>query len=369
MDTSIQEPRWRNALGCINGFVAEHPEIKVSASCLAVPKSCREDFYAILDQARFAMVHDALAQRDLAESGKDASEEPSSVIRRVAFADECVTRLNALRTRVAQATGANLVLPAEMESFCKDRILGCSEPFVGRLLSFVQGTVDADTLYQEVRQQVLPLFDLLSVSAYETWLAYSLVVELGAKKAYLADTFDQKTVVACATDTLPIGRQAYSAVLRLPEAVFDCGGNFWAIKLELAQELDFYGSKPLRRRDFSAGGDTRNTLGRRYLMLYKIPDLDSIPIVANRDKTLVYPPTAMVGALRPEDFAESLYARASMQRVLTMAPRAGAAFVALDGCEQAAQETVDAYQAPVEIVSDPFDLNQFSNYLETLSRV
>ncbi len=340
----------QNALNHTLEYVSSHSEIKCSESCLGIPQAYREEFYGLIDEARIALANCALA---------DCQEE-------LKFADRCVVKLDDVLERMEKATGARVILPAELDAFRKDRILGSSEPIMGSLLSFVQGTLSSDDLLGQAEREIAPLFGLLTTCAYETWMAYEAVLALKPKAVYLADTFDQSKVIATPTNMLPLGRQMYSAVMRLPEAVFDCGDSFWAIKNELSSELDFYASKPLRRRDFSAGGDTRGTLGRRLLMLYRIPGLDSIPILANRDLKIVYPPDAIIGAIRSSDVEGNLYGNACMSRISAMKPKKGALLVDIDGCAAKAQQIAEEYQTPVTFVENAFDTNNIAQFITTL---
>ena len=345
--TMQQTSGWMQALGNLDCFVAAHPEISVSKTGLGVPKQCREAFYD--------KVADACAAFAREVSGP------------AGFADRAVAELADVTGRLSKALGVAVVLPAELRAFCNDRFAGCTQAFTSNVLSYVQGNVDGEGLIAQATQSVAPAMRRLTKAAYEAWLYYSVIEALKPTAAYVVDTPDQKHVVAEPADVLEMGAQRYSATLRLPEAVYECAdGSLWAVKMELANEVDFYGSKPLRRRDYSVGGDSRGTVGRRYLLLYRVSSLDAVPLTADRDRVLTHAPTAMVAAVWPDDLNESLYERGTLQRVMTLGPRFGALVAALDGCGDAVREDAGFCQAKATVFDAAFDTNDVTSFLQTL---
>lgn len=302
------------ALGGIDAFLARHPEIEASPRDLAVPRSCRAQFYQTLADARARLVSQAV--------GEGATQ-----------AQFVIDRLSATRQHLAATLGLRQIcLPPALQAFCDDPILGSSQPLLSSLLSYVQGNVGASELLQMVALAAKPSFEQFSLAAYEAWMAYEAICQMKPKRAWAVEMADGGRACAVAASSLEMGRQHYHVTLRLPEAVFECEDGIYAVKFELASEVDFYDSKPQRRRDFSSGGDTRGLVGRRYLLVYKLASLDAVPAVADRDREFVLPPHALFGVVRGADLDKSVYALGTVARVRTLAPRRGAFFLALDDC-------------------------------------
>jgi hypothetical protein len=103
----------------------------------------------------------------------------------------------------------------------------------------------------------------------------------------------------------------------------ECQDGFIAYKFELTSELDLYGVSPEKRRDFTAGGDTSGSLGHRGLLLYQVPDLESVPVIANRECLHILKPDAYLESISMQDFANPFLLAQALARVEMLAPRIG----------------------------------------------
>jgi hypothetical protein len=301
---------WLEQLETVDVFVAKHPEIEVSPTGLAIPASCREEFHALLRQARRALAVDVIG---------DAT-----------FAQESISALLRVKAELADKLNLNdIVLPTMLQSFCDDVYLGASQSRFTTMLSYVQKRISATALRAEVELALPKSYRQLTLAAYEAWLVYSTVNSLQPQKAYIAEAIDEIRARLVPATQLELGYQEYSATLRLPEAVFECEQGIFGLKFELASEIDFYDKKPQRRRDFSSGGDSHGVVGRRYALLYRLPSKETVPFLADRDKATLLSPDAMLATLCEEDFKNESYCEATLNRVDILKPKKIAQFVLL----------------------------------------
>ena len=342
----VDDGRFAEALKAVEEFVAGHPEIEMTATGTAIPRSCREGFFETVSSAR-----KLAAQQIIGGDG---------------FAASSCERLSKARSRLKDSFGLAVVVPSELEAYIADPLDGVSALTTDLFFGYLQGKVERDAFEVRLRSSIEEENRRLSCAAYETWLYLDTIAAFSPTRAYSTSTHDQKTVQVNPTDTLVLGRQDYSAVLRLPEIVLETGQGYVGMKLELANEVDFYGSKPLRRRDYSTGGDSSNIVGRRYVLLYRIADLETVPLTANRDTGLVIPPLAMIAAIFPDDVEQNLYCRGTIQRVETLGSIGGAFFADPKGCAALIGECNEPYGAAIRIGAPGFDDQGLRAYLASL---
>lgn len=298
----------------LDEFVRTHPQIKRSKTTLSMSKDVRPALFAAIDDVRYRIASSVIG--DAAQATRRDIQD-----------------LEASRKELAEMTHVErCILPSNLEAFCNSIYLGSTQPLFADLLSYVQGTQQASDIVHRAALNIDRTFDQFSLAVYEAGVAFRLLTELRPRRAWRVACPDGKHPEACPADSLEMGAQQYNVTLRIPEAVFECEDGLVAIKFELSSEIDFYDSKPLRRRDFSSGGDTRGTVGRRLLLLYRIANLDAIPVIADRDREFVHAPTAVVGVMRTTDIDRSVYALGTLARIDTLSPRKGALLVAKGGC-------------------------------------
>lgn len=338
------------ALDSIDTFLSQHPEIERSTSDLAVPHDCRAQFYEMLAGARSTMVRQAVDE---------------TVARQ---AQRTIEGLLDARQRLAAMTGlSHIYLPSGLQAFCENPFLGSSRALLSPLLSYVQNSIKTEELLQKAALTAEPTFKQFGLSAYETWMAFEALCLLKPKKAWAVELNEKNQAVAIATSSLEVGQQHYHVTLRLPECVLECESGLYGIKFELASEIDFYDSKPRRRRDFSSGGDTRNLIGRRYLMVYKLATLDAIPAIADRDREYLLAPHALLATIRAADMDESVYALGSIARMQTLSPRRGSFFLALDGCAERFCHLASDYDVSLQAENATFNAKDVAPFAALLN--
>lgn len=330
----------------VRAFVAAHPQIQVDPSGTAIPADCREELFDLLTAARVALVRQAAV-----DGG---------------FAGAARARLAADRTALERDFGLAMEVPSELQAFLDEGAEGASKLSLDTMLCWLQGALADDELAAEVASDASSQVKRLSQAAFELALYAEVLLALRPKRVFGVRTLDQKTVELYPIGRFEVGMQDYFAVLRLPELVVEGERGAFATKFELASEVDFYGSKPLRRRDYSMGGDSRGMVGRRYVLLYRLPSPDAAGIIANRDTGLVVAPTAMVGAVFADDVRETLYLRGTVQRCLALGSRRGLYLADPDGVADEARATAEPYGTSVVLGSGALGAADLPQFIDSL---
>jgi hypothetical protein len=340
---------WRDALARIDAFVAVHPEIDVSPTGLGIPHELRSAFYALLAEARKALT--------------------AEVVEDTGFATRSVQALKDARYELEEALDLEgLILPTALQAFCDDVYLGSSQAFLDKVLSYVQGRLDASALYAEAALVLPQAFRQLEIAAYEAWLAYSSILMLEPTAVFTTELLDETRASLVPARQLELGYQAYSATLRLPEAVFSTGSGKVAFKFELVSEIDFYNSKPKRRRDFSSGGDSHGVIGRRFSLFYRVGDAETVPILADRERGILISPDRVFGTLCARDLGIESYCQATLVRIEALAPRQDAVFSVLDlALKDAARLTQRPGAPSLQLLEAGFDTAPLKPFIDTLT--
>ena len=285
---------------------------------LSVPRPLRTEFYSLVDAAQGALCRTVLGVRldDLVEVAHRCS-----VVR-----DELIARSNLREFRLASA----------LESLMADPLATAARPLFSLVLDGLQNDRPAAEVEQAARETLPAHVELLYRTAYEARAYYGVVARLRPTTFYATFSPDLASVRAVASERIEVGMQTSSPTLRMPEAVFaTADGRVFAMKTEAAHELDFYGFKNKRRRDNSAGGVTSDLVSHRVLLLWKLPDVDAVGFVADREKMRLTPTDLTCEVLMATDmatpayvsmFVERINAVRSRRAVQVIAPEEGSAF-------------------------------------------
>lgn len=320
-DVAKSYPAFEQAMDTVRAYVAENPAIEITATSTAIPRQYREEFFDKLKSARLALAREVLGVDEFSES--------------------CRQHVAQVRQRLEEAYGLTVSIPAELEVFCGDALDGASTLSTSDLLSMLQHPERAEGLTSSLVTALTTEHDRLSKAAFELWVYLKVIDSFKPKRIYSTRTFDEQTVVLAPVSSHAVGSQEYSALIRIPELVIECDQGVFAFKFELASEIDFYGDRPLRRRDYSTGGDSRDMVGRRYTLVYRCADLDSVPVTANRDTGHMVFPLAMFATIFPGDMDTNLFCRATIQRMQTLKCLKGAYFADPLGCADDIRRTCE----------------------------
>jgi hypothetical protein len=293
---------WEKALDDVRAFLAANPAISMSPTSLSVPRDLREEFYGLIAVTQRALAADVLGEgviEDISSMARAAGEVRDAIVER--------SDLNAFH------------LPQELETLIADPAEALAKPAFGMVLDALQNDWDAEAVVARAVSELPHHASVLRRCAYEAWAYYGVVLALEPvhfKEVFSRNTVDTETV---ATGEITVGRQITSPERRMPEAVFECAdGRVFAMKSEVARELDYYGVKIKRRRDMSLGGNSVDQIAHRVLLLYRVKSLDEAPLVADRDHLKVLASDLMLEALQPEDMGPGLAASMFLERLETM---------------------------------------------------
>ncbi len=323
---------WKAEFWELKEYTKRREDVIVTRESLAVPEEKREEFYGLVERSQRAIACQVLG--DLEARGRH-------------LAGQCVKRRNQL------IEGTNLKefrLAATLESFMADPGAAMAKPAFGIILDGLQKNMSPEEMEELAGRQVVPFCKDLLRSAYEAWLYYGVVKALKPVRYYdvwSPDTVETQTVE---TDSVKVGFQVTSPERRMPETVFVTEDNrVFAIKSEVAEELDFYGVRPARCCDFSSGGNTVDQLAHRVLLIYGLKSADKAPLLANREKLYVLPSDLMCEFLLPEEMERARSAAQFIARIRTVRSRRPVQVLTYDGRGEFPPELMgDPMMPPIE---------------------
>lgn len=308
-----EKNKWENSYAHLRSYVAEHPEIGMTAMSLSVPIGFRKSFYAQVDEAR-----NSLTEYILSDKLDDAR----------ASAQRCVE----MRQRLLAASGLrSLEFAAALDQYLGDPLSALSKPAFGLIIAGLQHNRTPDEVAGQASSPLMASAELLMRNAYEAWAYYGIVLALQPKKFYGVASSDTVEVYPVETDTIVIGSQISSPERRIPEAVFETKDNrVFAMKSEAAPELDYYGIKIQRRRDQSAGGNTAGLLSHRVLLLYQLKAIDDVGVVADRSDLYMTPTDLMCEVLYQNDIETPAIALKFIEHVNSIGSRRAIQVLTMD---------------------------------------
>lgn len=295
---SSEYPKWRESVDALKAFIAAHSDIRCTEQSLSVPEALRDKFYELVFQAQVGLTTDCVGDRfdDLKEIAQKCAEVRESLL--------SMSGLEEFR------------LTSTLENFLADPVATLAKPSFDIVLDAIQTDASSEEIEKKA-QEKLPVFcNMIFRNAYESWAYYGIIAALKPKKFYAMLSPNTIDVHAVESPSITIGSQITSPERRIPEAVFETEeGSIFAMKSEVARELDFYGTKITRRRDFSAGGNTVDQNGHRVLLLYKLEALDKIGLIADRDEQYIRASDLMCEVLQAEEMAQVSYAVSFFDRI------------------------------------------------------
>lgn len=295
---------WQACFFRLRQFAEASEAIKVTRQSLFVPEESKAEFYRLAEETQKALGIQVLGKYE--ELGKTLVQKFK-------------------HTRQQMVAGSNLkefCLANAVENLVEDPELAMAKPAFGIVLDGLQQGLSKEDMEEKARRQVIPFCKDLLRNLYEAWLYYGIVAALKPARfygVYSPDTIDMQAVE---TDKIVAGFQAASPERRMPEAIFVTeDGRVFAMKSEVAEELDFYGERPGRCRDLSAGGNTVDQIAHRVLLLYRMESVEKVPLLANREKRYILPNDMMCEFLLPEEMERPLPAAMFEKRIRTVRSR------------------------------------------------
>lgn len=296
--SETQNVAWTEGLNELRAWTAAHEAIAVAPGSLSVPEPLRSEFYERVDGVQRRLAETVLADR---------ADEACAVARACAE----------VRDEVLRATGLSaFTLAAKLESFLEDPASALAAPAFSPVLDALSGQLTEAEAEREAALALTRGWESLVRNAYEAWAYYGVVAELRPRKFWAVVSFDGADARAVETDEIVAGWQAVSPDRRVPEAVFQTeDGRLFAMKSEAARELDYYGFSSVRGRDTSAGGNTRDLMGHRVLLVYEMRSLDEVPVMVDRQKRIQRPCDLACTVLDPDQMRNPAYFGAFLARL------------------------------------------------------
>ena len=291
---------WSEAFAALKTFTASHDDIRVKPQSLRIPKTYREEFYALTDNAALALSGDLAGER-LAEIASLAE------------------MLAEVRGRICSCSNLRAYrLPASLENLIVSPEKAVSQPLFSLMLDALQNSLSREEVQDRAAQLISPAINDLQRCAYEAWAYLGILEAWKPVRFYGIVTADFAKLTVTETDEVTMGYQYTSPDKRLPETVFETAdGKTIAVKTEVGLELDYYGEKVSRDRGYSSGGNTVDELAHRVLLAYRFPSPQELGLIADAEKNFVRPADLMCSFLLPREM-ENEYLFSSFVRHLRM---------------------------------------------------
>lgn len=288
MITEIKSKKWEDSFEVLKEYAHDNPHISLTSMSLSVPIEYRADFYHLVSNVQVDATQDLLIDRwdDL-----------------LYLRDRCAEVKNTL---VSSTNITSFNLAPALEHFVADPQGALMKPAFSVVLEGLQEGSDAVHLEPKLAEVIGNYADSLQRNAYEAWIYYSAIANLEPVKFY--EVFSPDTITVHLEDAreITVGSQITSPERRLPEAVFETrDGSIYAMKSEVAHELDYYGAKITRRRDHSSGGNTVGQIAHRVLLLYRFSQLEDVSLLVDRDKSFVLQTDLMIEVLSSRESSHS----------------------------------------------------------------
>lgn len=295
---ATKDASWREAYGELARFAREHEDIRIDAVGLSVPCPLRDEFHALTGRVQLLLAREVLGER--AEQAR-------------AVAERCAD----MRARLLEASGLRAYrLAPTLEKLLEDTDATLAKPALPHVYDALQRGGEPDGIEEAARLDLESFCASMTRNAYEAWAYFGIVAALEPVRFYNAVSPDTEEVHAVEAKEVTVGYQAFSPERRIPEAAFETAdGRVFALKMEAACELDYYGVKIERRRDTSAGGSTEGLVAHRALLLYRLGSVDDLGVVVDRQKRWQVPNDLLVEVLEPRDMSKPAYVSSFVARI------------------------------------------------------
>lgn len=307
-------------------FICDTPGMKVKPESMAIPSEARVRFYQMVEAAQDALLD------ELAAGEVERAQQAAAGLAKVRDGIVAASDLEQLR------------LPQAVQTYVDDARASLRKPLFGVVMDVLSGAGSVEAA-RDVAGSLLARHAATMYRCTVELEAYLGIVSVLRPvrfwEVFSPDTLEMR---AMPTGSMTIGAQVTSPERRMPEALFQTAdGRLFAMKTELARELDFYGAKIKRRRDMSLGGNTVDQVAHRVLLLYRVASIDAVPLLADRDHLKVLASDLMVEAVMPGDMQPGLACAMFLERLETMHSKRPVQMLLVDG----------AAAAPAEAEGDP----------------
>lgn len=278
---------WQTAYLQLFDFIAAHPEIKIDQRRVSIPDGVRDEFYRQFDTVTTGFVQDkyAVLPTEAAELINAYLQVERRLLHRLAL--------------------TSVSLPSSLDGFLHSPPQGLAKALFDPLFQLLQGKIDQRAFEDEACRKLSSTVDELCRLTYPYWVSLELLRLLEPDAIFRVELDSMARPVAKLLDRVPLGQPVPHPILRLADLVIHSQrlNKYIAVKLELASEICAYTSdnRADRKRSIRNCGKTASVLASRLLLLYALPSLDQIPIVADLNLHCVARPHVVVECFEPEN--------------------------------------------------------------------
>jgi hypothetical protein len=312
--------KWKQEFEALKNFTAAHPEIRIEAAEISIPREFRDDFYRQFDVVRNAVVEERFVSLPL---------DVDNLCRNYTLEEKNLTERLGLD---------RIWVPADLLKFLHDPKIGLSRAIYNRLFELVQGKIDpAEFEWMADADLNAAIVDLYRLG-YEPWAALVLMRALEPDRIFSVELDEDLKPIPGALKEIAFGRQFHHVAMRIPEFILHSKklGRHVAVKMPLAREVETYYipvEPPVKPRKRT--GDTSYVLDSRVLFLSVVEDLDKIPVFADIHKRTIQSPDLTVEFSMRWSLEDPDAVLGFQKRVEIMKPRLGGCLVVMDPGEAA----------------------------------
>ncbi len=340
---------WKRQHESLIGFIAAHPEIILSANAVAIPERLRDEFYQRFDQLRRAVVEDSYS------SLPDEVEVLSASYLEIERAVKELLGLEAIS------------MPTDLVAFLRSPREGLIRSLHGRTFDLLQGKVGMADFERLARADLQAAAADLLRFGYDLWAALVVIKLLRPDQAFQVDLDDYHKLFLRDLKDIAFGRQAHHPTMRIPEFVLHSRaiGRYVAVKMLLVQEVDIFAlhfrppSKPKKRT-----GDTSSVLGSRVMTLSLMPDLGTVPVLADIYEAKINSPDLAIESVTRRDLSHPESIARVEKHVDALHPKRGFCLLVTDPGRNTRPASVPA---SVRAIAAGFDQSRLQGVIDMLS--
>jgi hypothetical protein len=332
MEPMAEPVNWRRKYRLLGDFIAAHPEIVLKKAEVSIPQNLREEFYSHFDRVRRAVVEDRYSTLPV-----DVEALCDNFIRIEKEVVELL-RLNSIS------------MPTDLSIFLHNPKEGLIRVLYNRLFDVLQGKLSLDDFEEQSASDLKAAAAVLFRLGYEWWASLALIKLLDPDEAFRVDFDDEFKLVLREIREISFGRQAHHPTMRIPEFVIRSRrlGKYVAIKMALAREIETFVvtiKPPVRPRKKT--GDTSLALDSRVMLLFFMPSIDKIPVVADIYECTLTSPSWMVEYVTGNELNDAMAMEDVENRLNALKPELGTCLVLIDAEDEAGLAQIQGNICPV----------------------
>lgn len=307
---------WKESLLALDDYISHQSDISISSNMVSVPRELRAEFYHHFDSVLelFVEAYTTCFAQDMSELS------------------ECY---RAEQSRFIELTNVRgIALPKSLETYLENPLKALAGGLYLILFDYLQGKTTCKEFEKVAFEHVVECERSLQRCGFEFWVFLRVLNLLNPRKVY--GVIFGPNLQPQVEDTIVFepGKQQPLAERRIPDTVIETQeGVFYALKFENSPEIGYYDMPIVRRRDNTLAGNSKEIIGQRVMIVYRISDLESIPTVANRDEACVVSPDIVIEISSKEELSVRASRLALGNRALTLHPNMSYCVIVPEDCE------------------------------------